>query len=171
MLNYFDIFELPVGFNVDKKLLRKNYYKLSRANHPDNYTLSSQDDQNDSVDKSAMINEAYKVLKDDLLRIKYTLELSGIKFEEGKESVPQEFLMDVMELNESVFDFKLNPIEENKKNILNSIQEIEDKMLDRVSSIMNDFDFLNPNLDHLELVKEFYLKRKYLNRIESNFSN
>jgi len=170
-LNYFDLFELPVSFEIDKDKLRKKYYALNRENHPDNFTLVDQDEQMSALDKSSFINEGFKTLKDDMMRIRYTLELNGIKFEEGNESVPQTFLMEMMDINEYIFDFKMNPSEEAKKMIVSQINLLEKRIFENVMQFINNFDYNNPNEKQLELIKDYYLKRKYLNRIENNFDN
>jgi len=170
-LNYFDLFDLPVSFSIDKNKLRKKYYALNRENHPDNFTLVDQEEQMSALDKSSIINEAFKTLKDDMLRIKYTLELTGIKFEEGNESVPQIFLMEMMDINENIFDFKMNPSDEAKTSIVSQINLLENRILENVTEFINNFDFNNLNNKQLELIKDYYLKRKYLNRIENNFDN
>lgn len=170
-MNYFDLFELPVSFEIDKDKLRKKYYALNRENHPDNFTLVDQDEQMSALDKSSFINEGFKTLKDDMMRIRYTLELNGIKFEEGNESVPQTFLMEMMDINEYIFDFKMNPSEEAKKMIVSQINLLEKRIFENVMQFINNFDYNNPNEKQLELIKDYYLKRKYLNRIENNFDN
>lgn len=160
-----------MSFSIDKDLLRKRYYALSRESHPDNFTLDNLDDQTSALEKSSFINEGFKTLKDDMLRTKYLLELNGIKFEEGKESVPQEFLMEMMEVNELIFDYKMDKSEEVKNAIQKRIKSIHLNIFVKVSEFINNFDFNNPNKKHLESIKDYYLKRKYLNRIENNFDN
>ena len=162
---------MPVSFEIDKDKLRKKYYALNRENHPDNFTLVDQDEQMSALDKSSFINEGFKTLKDDMMRIRYTLELNGIKFEEGNESVPQTFLMEMMDINEYIFDFKMNPSEEAKKMIVSQINLLEKRIFENVMQFINNFDYNNPNEKQLELIKDYYLKRKYLNRIENNFDN
>lgn len=170
-MNYFDLFELPVNFTIDKEKLRKKYYALNRENHPDNFTLDNQDEQISALEKSSFINEGFKTLKDEMKRIKYTLELNGIKFEEGNESVPQMFLMEMMDINEFIFDFKMNPSDEAKNNIVSQIKSLKKRIFENVNEFINNFDFINPDKKQLELIKDYYLKRKYLNRIENNFDN
>lgn len=170
-MNYFDLFELPISFVVDTDKLRKQYYALNRENHPDNFTLDNQDEQMSALQKSTFINEGFKVLKDELLRMKYTLELAGIKFEEDNESVPQSFLMEMMDINESIFDFKMNPSEELKNKIVSQINFLHERLNEDVKSFISNFDYSKPDKKGLELIKDYYLKRKYLKRIENNFDN
>lgn len=58
----FGIFSLPPVYNVDKARLKKAYYALSRATHPDV--------SRNSTARSSFLNSAYATLNDDFLRAK-----------------------------------------------------------------------------------------------------
>ena len=44
-MDYFELFDLPRGFDVDKSALTKAYYRLNKKYHPDSFTLSSVEEQ------------------------------------------------------------------------------------------------------------------------------
>ena len=44
-MNYFELFGLPIGFQVDTAKLRQAYMELQRTSHPDKFTQSSSEEQ------------------------------------------------------------------------------------------------------------------------------
>ena len=106
--NYFNLFGLPIKFNIDQSQLKKAYYKLSRAFHPDHISADSQDMQDEITQKSGEINQAFATLSDDSKRIKYILSLHKVMENPEKETLPQDFLMDVLEINETIFDLQMD---------------------------------------------------------------
>ena len=170
-MNYFELFEIPISFTVDNTFLTRRYYELSKQYHPDKYTLKSTNDQLHSLNKSTEINNAYRVLKNESERIKYVLELLGVKFKEGQEKISQEFLMEMMDFNEAIMDYKFDPQPSAKQILTDKIKSIKASLSDDFQSVLKNIDIDNPNSDSLELVKAYYLKSKYLSRIEKNFNH
>ena len=70
-MNYFELFEFDVAPIVDKSLLTKKYLQLQKQYHPDNFSLSDENEQNQSLEMSSLINKAFAVFKDDLKTIGY----------------------------------------------------------------------------------------------------
>jgi molecular chaperone HscB len=61
--DFFELLQIPRSFEVDTKLLNENYFRLQREFHPDK--------TRDNGVKSALLNEAYKALKNPLKRAEY----------------------------------------------------------------------------------------------------
>ena len=94
-VDYFQLFDLPFRLEVDAVALKKAYYKKSLEVHPDHH-------QDASLEDSAVINEAYKTLKDEQAILKYVLVThGGFDLEKGNALDPM-FLMEMMDLNEKV---------------------------------------------------------------------
>ena len=110
-------------------------------------------------------------MADDDERMKYLLEINGIEFAEGKESVPQEFLMEVMDINEQLIEYKMQPGDELRKDIQKQLSLLKSNLLNNVGDILDNYNHHQTDSKKLELIKDYYLKRKYLNRIESNLEN
>lgn len=170
-MNYFELFGLSPAFIIDKARLRKSYYEKSRAYHPDRFSMLDAEKQMNAMEKSSRINEAYKILSDDQARIRYVLEISGIEFDEGKETVPQEFLMDIMDINEAIMEYKMEQDESIKEDVLKRLSDISSEMKTDVEELFEKFNFGKAEKKQLELIKDYYLKRKYLDRIVSNLDN
>lgn len=133
--NYFELFGLPVSFDINLDDLSKRYRELQRAVHPDRYAKASEAERRLSVQLAARINEGMRTLKDPLARGKYLLEIQGVDLEENSTALDHEFLMEQMELREhldaikgsdSAFE-KLNSI---SKDIANRNQELTSRLRD-----------------------------------------
>lgn len=154
-MNYFELFEFEIAPIVDKSLLTKKYLQLQKQYHPDNYSLSDENEQSQSLEMSSLINKAFAVFKDDLKTIGYFLEMKGLISEEEKYQLPSTFLMEMMEVNEQIDegDFEVSSIEHIQLELDQEIQFV-------IKKIALDFSD-----EELLKVKEFYYKKKYLKRI------
>src|SRR5687768_17556114 len=99
--SYFDLFGLPVGFDIDVTDLAARYRKLARESHPDRFVSGSDAERRLAMQVTALLNEAFRVLKEPVSRARYLLETKGISFPEGTvAAVAPAFLMQQMELRE-----------------------------------------------------------------------
>lgn len=98
--NYYDFFGLDHKLDLDLPGLEKRFYSLSRQYHPDRYTLKSREEQQYALDATAILNDAYRTLRDPLARAEYLLKENGFDIgEQGSKNVPPELLEEVFELN------------------------------------------------------------------------
>lgn len=118
-LSYFDAFQLNEDYNIDIKQLDTKLFELQRCFHPDKFINKSLIEQNISLNNSALINQAYKVLKTPLLRAEYLLKLKG--FDIDKEEVPQHLLLESMEWRESL------EVSEDERSIRQLLEEVSYK--------------------------------------------
>jgi len=101
--NHFELFGLPVAFEVDMTRLAETYRELQRALHPDRFANASDRERRLSVQQAARVNEAYQILRSPLRRARYLLELRGVEFDDEKQThLDPEFLMTQMELREAL---------------------------------------------------------------------
>ncbi|GAB1397682.1 hypothetical protein MASR1M65_24620 [Saprospiraceae bacterium] len=112
-MNYFELFEIPVSFFPDREEIKKRYHQLSFKYHPDFHTIDSEYDESEILEKSAEINQAYQSLTDEDKCLAYILKMCDALPEEGKATVPQDFLMDMMDINEEVMDLQLDRMRKN----------------------------------------------------------
>ncbi len=169
--NFFQLFDLPMAFDVDKKALTSKYYALSRDWHPDKFTLDTAEKQQDAMAKTSQINQGYKILKDDQLRIRHILDCLNAAPVEGQDKMPQEFLMEMMDINEAIMDYKMDPSESVKISIELQIDQYKSEWWAAFLSATTDFDFNKPDSKKISAIKEFYLKSKYLRRLKQNVEN
>ena len=112
--DYFAFFDLPLKLQIDVIALEKQFYTLSRRLHPDRFASKTVEEQEAALAQSSLLNDAYRTLKDPILRTQYLLKLEGVELEEQskaatdaaratgaekKQVVPPELLEEVFELN------------------------------------------------------------------------
>ena len=109
--NFFSVFGLEPRLELDLGMLEHQFHKLSRKLHPDRYARATDSEREWSLADTALLNDAYRTLKDPIRRTEYLLQLSGAKIGEehaGKTSaagrndpsrVPVDLLEEVFELN------------------------------------------------------------------------
>ena len=167
-MDFFALFNIPVSFSLDEAALTSSYYKLSRQWHPDKFSLASSDEQAHAMQMTTDINDGYKTLKGEQSRLRYILELLGSAPEEGKESMPQEFLMEMMDINEAIMDYKMDPSEDARAAVHSQVLRIQAELEKRFGEALEDFDFKAPEAERVAAIKDYYLKTKYLNRLKDN---
>ncbi|QNI37322.1 Fe-S protein assembly co-chaperone HscB [Edaphobacter albus] len=121
-MNYFEVFSLPEKLTVDTAALEKQFYSLSRKLHPDRFASRPAAEQEEALRQSSLLNDAYRALKDPILRTQYLLKLQGIELEEQskaatdaarqsggekKQVVPPELLEEVFELNMQLQEMRM----------------------------------------------------------------
>jgi len=153
-MNYFELFDLPVSLNVDKSKLAKKYFELQKKYHPDYFTQATEAEQEEALEKSSAVNKALKILKDKDSTIKYLLQLKGLLEEDEKYLLPPDFFLAVMELNEALPAESATAINDFEKDIYSGVQ-----------SIIEQYDAAAITTAELLKVKEYYFKKKYLQRI------
>jgi molecular chaperone HscB len=168
--NYFTLFGLPIKFDIDQSLLKKAYYKLSREHHPDHVSAESESNQDDITIKSSEINQAFATLSDESKRIKYILSLNHVMETPEQETLPQDFLMDVMEINETIFDLQMEYDEIKKQSAVDAVNSLMMSIFKAGKDAMYDFDNEKDVPESLEKIKNYYLKSKYLLRIKENIA-
>jgi molecular chaperone HscB len=103
--DYFEFFEIPLQLALNAKELEKRFYALSRQLHPDLFSRKSAREQEYSLEASATLNDAYRVLKDPIARALYVLKREGFEMgEQSTKDVPPELLEEVFELNLALED-------------------------------------------------------------------
>lgn len=169
-LPYFDLFEIPPSLVVDSSSLIQKFYALSKKFHPDNFTLFSEEEQEQALIKTSEINAAKKMLDQPYSRLGYILRETGILQDEEKQSLPPEFLAEMMDLNEELMELQFEPDPEGSQRILERIQCLEEAILDPVKHYIHQPE-LPLEAPVLEALKEYYLKKKYLNRLRESLKS
>jgi len=111
-MDYFEVFGLPRILGIDLAALEKTFHELSRRYHPDYFSTASPAEKTQAVRMTALINDAYRTLRQPVSRVEYLLNIHGFKSDGSK--VPQSLLMEVFEINEQLEEVKAGraPIEE-----------------------------------------------------------
>jgi len=114
--DYFQVFGLERRLNLDTSALEREFHRLSRRLHPDRFARASAGEQQWSLANTALLNDAYRALRDTLQRTEYLLRLEGLKIGEehagkGKSAdrqPPADLLEEVFELNMQLEEMRMN---------------------------------------------------------------
>lgn len=156
-MNYFQLFGFEEAPVVDKKLLAQKYFALQKQYHPDFFTQSGEMEQEDSLKQSADINKAFTTFQDADRTLEYFLQLKGAVQTDEKYQLPPEFLMEMMEINETLE-------EKDGVKITEELAEIEKQLYASIEPVLKDPTIHNDPAS-LEKLKLYYYKKKYIQRI------
>ncbi len=110
MSDYFRVFGLARKLGVDGEALQRRFYELSREHHPDFHQGADATRQADALAQSALVNRAYRALRDPLARVEYLIALEeGRETREGateKPKAPRELLQEMLEVQEALEEAK-----------------------------------------------------------------
>lgn len=167
-MNYFELFEIPVQLKVDKTTLQAKFFELSRKYHPDFFVSSSEDKKSNALENSALLNKAFKTFQNPDETIKYVLQLKELLQEEEKYELPPAFLMEVLEINEQLMD------EEDdaglKTKLRSAIDDLQSEIYEPAKEIIENYKEAVTTEKELLQVKEYYYKKKYLDRLYKQLS-
>ena len=99
--NFFELFGLPVSYDVDLNKVQLHYMELQKQVHPDRFANASDQQKRLSMQQTSWINEAQATLKDPVLRATYLLKLKGVDIKlENETTMDAGFLMQQLEMRE-----------------------------------------------------------------------
>ena len=101
----FDVLGLPRGVDVDKAALERAYRERSLRLHPDRAGKDDPRERRLALERTALLNEAYRTLRAPEPRAFYILKLHGLDLltdEARAVTVPPQLLEEVLELREQL---------------------------------------------------------------------
>jgi molecular chaperone HscB len=104
--DYFSVFSLPRRLTIDLADLEQRYYALSRRLHPDLFHDRPSAEQAASLRTTALVNRAYRTLRDPVQRGLYWLELHGESLGRDNERVPSALAARVFEVQEQLEELR-----------------------------------------------------------------
>ncbi|QNN43411.1 Fe-S protein assembly co-chaperone HscB [Pedobacter roseus] len=164
--NYFEFYDLPIQFNPDQNAVKAKFYVLSKQFHPDFYANESEEKQQEVLDLSTLNNKAYQTLSNAKKRLKYVLELKGIVAADEGYQLSQNFLMEMMDINEALMDLEFEPDAEKLAQVKLDVEAIEKDLSGELNNLISQFD-QNPSASDtlLPLMKDNFYRQKYIDRI------
>ena len=105
--DYFAVFGLVPRLDLDLGMLEHEFHKVSRKLHPDRFGRASMNEKEWSLAGTALLNDAYRTLREPIRRTEYLLKLHGAEIGEensGKDRrdpsrAPADLLEEVFDLN------------------------------------------------------------------------
>lgn len=103
--DHFSLFGLPARFDLDAQALESAWRAVAAQVHPDRYATASPAERRVAMQWAARANEAYRQLRDPLLRARYLCEQAGVDLQtESNTSMDTAFLMQQMSWREMLDD-------------------------------------------------------------------
>jgi len=170
-MNYFELYDIPVAFDIDESELRRRYLDISRASHPDFHTLGTEEEKEKALEKSTLNNEAYKVLKNKMSRTKYILELFE-KIKEGQNPpLPTMFLAQMMDINEQIMELEMDFDQAIFDRVEGEVQEMDSDLDLGMESLFKAFNSSDASDKTWADIRNYYFKKQYLKRIFTHLEN
>ncbi len=101
-LSPFEIFGLTPKARIDRSTLRKRLLELQRLMHPDFHGKAGDTLQGIAEHNTAELNAAFETLRCETRRSSFLVEALGGPSESSERQMPQPFLAEVMEWNETL---------------------------------------------------------------------
>ena len=177
--DYFAFLDLPRNLRIDESELEKTFYALSRQFHPDYFMNASASEQQASVERSSMLNDAYRALRDRVARAKYLLSLYGYK--EAEKKAPPDLLEEIFELNMQIEELKAakkmaddEEVAEARAALEDALRSLEGKMAkidERLYSLFEEWDRAlesaqeDPKKSALDGMSELLSHRSYIHNL------
>jgi len=142
--DYYSVFSLEPRLNLDLGMLEHQFHKLSRKLHPDRFARATPEEKDWSLADTALLNGAYRTLRDPIRRTEYLLKLQGAEIGEehsGKgrtdpSRVPADLLEEVFDLNMQLEEMraakKMGEEDPDLKQSLTAAKKKFDGLLDEV---------------------------------------
>jgi molecular chaperone HscB len=117
--DYFSVFGMPPRLGLDLAVLEHEFHRLSRKLHPDRFARGQENEKQWSLADTALLNDAYRTLKDPIHRTEYLLKLHGAeigeehsgknrpKNEKDPSRVPADLLEEVFDLNMQLEEMRM----------------------------------------------------------------
>lgn len=109
--DYFTLFGLPRKLSLDLDELQRRFYDWSRKFHPDYFQRSTPAEQTISLENSALVNAAYRILRDPLARVEYLIGLEEGAVRGIPPKAPRDLLEEMLEVQEALEEAKASGLD------------------------------------------------------------
>jgi molecular chaperone HscB len=130
-MDFFTCLGFPRRLTIDQTQLEAKFYELSRAFHPDFYQNKTETEQSISLANSAMLNTAYRTLKDPIQRAEYLLRLEAGSAKEIRTTPPADLFEEILELQENLDEFRAADLSQEAGQALRTKLQSERELLER----------------------------------------
>lgn len=116
MFDPFEVLGLKKEYSLDLKTLEQHYFKGQRNTHPDRLIHAQEGEKAEALKQSAMLNQAYLLLKNPIERAEFILKAAGLDLL----NPDTEILLQVMNWNERF---------ESGENVKPELRQEEEKLI------------------------------------------
>jgi molecular chaperone HscB len=185
--DYFTTLGLPRKLNIDTGSLETRFYEMSRAFHPDFYEGKSEMERAVSLANSALLNQAYRTLKNPIERVEYLLRLEAGSAKDIQSKAPTDLFETLLEIQEDLEAFRAvkaqsgaaaSDIAQRLKGQRNTLEAKRQALESRLAELFHIWDRLMDRSSQgalktekeqvLKEMREILSQRNYLNTMLSN---
>lgn len=129
--DYFTCLGFPRRLTLDPKKLEAKFYELSRTFHPDFYQTKSPAEQTISLGNAAVLNTAYRTLRDPIQRAEYLLGLEAGSVKDIRTSPPADLFEEILELQDTLEEYRSSERDSQDSHKLRTALEAEQQTLEQ----------------------------------------
>ena len=129
--DYFTCLGFPRRLTLDPKKLEAKFYELSRTFHPDFYQTKSPAEQTISLGNAAVLNTAYRTLRDPIQRAEYLVALETGSVKDIRTSPPAELFEEILELQDTLEEYRSSERDSQDSHKLRTALEAEQRTLEQ----------------------------------------
>jgi len=129
--DYFTCLGFPRRLTLDPQKLEAKFYELSRTFHPDFYQTKSSAEQTISLGNAAVLNTAYRTLRDPIQRAEYLLALEAGSVKDIRTSPPADLFEEILELQDTLEEYRASDRDSDQGHRLRATLQTEQETLER----------------------------------------
>jgi molecular chaperone HscB len=129
--DYFTCLGFPRRLMLDSKQLEAKFYEMSRTFHPDFYQTKSPAEQTISLGNAAVLNTAYRTLRDPIQRAEYLLGLETGSVKDIRTSPPADLFEEILELQDTLEEYRASERDSQEGRALRATLETEQRALEQ----------------------------------------
>jgi molecular chaperone HscB len=149
-MQYYEALGLEQKLALDLEDLKKRFYDRSRQWHPDKFTRAEPQERQKALDMTALLNDAFRTLRDPVARAEYFLRQRGMEL---SKDAPPELLEEVFDLNMALEELRggddaaLPQLESARRRFSGMLREIDNQLqglfsggpenLDEIRGVLN----------------------------------
>lgn len=139
-LDYFTCLGLSRRLTIAPEDLERKFYELSRSFHPDFFQTKTETERTISLGNSALLNTAYRTLKDPFQRAEYLLRLEAGSAKDIRNTPPADLFEEILELQEDLESYRAAVTSQESPETLQPLKE----------KLQADRDVLDQRLQDME---------------------
>ncbi|MEW6324353.1 MAG: Fe-S protein assembly co-chaperone HscB [Nitrospirota bacterium] len=144
--DYFACLGVPRRLQFDPEDLTERFHEQSRRVHPDFFQMKSAREQALSLEASALLNRAYRTLRDPIERMAYLIRL-----ETGRQEIaakaPDDLLAEIFELQEALEAYREGSAGSEKEAAGRQLTEEQARLRERLARLEEELQQLSAQWD------------------------
>lgn len=160
--DYFSSLGLPRLLTIDATALENKFYEMSRSFHPDFYQMKTDTERSISLENSALLNAAYRTLKDPIQRAEYLVRLEAGAVKEIRNHPPADLFEEILSLQDDLEEFRaaggqpssdLTALRNKLQTDRDALERRQQEMESRLFDLFETWDRLQRQTDPMEPIR------------------